>query len=117
LQIKIDRVTLLDEVQRQMLSSPLFYFVLMFFSGQIVTMIGQDAAIGFVGTAATKGNVRAVSKLLLFIDMLPVSRLNRYTFRLYFYLNSGSFPVAAWSMMRLKGARIINTLTDDRYSC
>ena len=63
-----------------MISSLLFYFVLMVFSGQIVTMIGQDAAIGFVGTAATKGNVHAVSKLRFNIDMLPVGRLELVPF-------------------------------------
>jgi len=40
-----------------MLRFLLFYIVLIFFSGLIVTLIEQDAAIGFVGTAATIGNI------------------------------------------------------------
>jgi trk system potassium uptake protein len=46
-----------DDIQRQMLSFVLFYLVLMLFSGLIVTMIEGNAAIGFVGTAATIGNI------------------------------------------------------------
>lgn len=56
LPIKIDRLTIPDDVQRQMLSFLLFYLGLMIFSGLLVTMIEQDAAIGFVGTATTIGN-------------------------------------------------------------
>ena len=55
-----------------MLSILLVYFLLMFFSMLVVTMIEQDAAIGFVDTAVTIGNVHAVSKLPLIIDMLPI---------------------------------------------
>ena len=57
LPIKIDRVTVQDDVQRQMLSFLLFYICLMIGSGLVVTMIEQDALIGFVGTAATIGNI------------------------------------------------------------
>lgn len=57
LPIKIDRMTVQDDIQRQMLSFLLFYLCLMIFSGLLVTMIEQDAMIGFVGTAATIGNV------------------------------------------------------------
>lgn len=57
LPIKIDRVTVQDDVQRQMLSFLLFYLCLMICSGLLVTMIEQDAMIGFVGTAATIGNI------------------------------------------------------------
>lgn len=57
LPIKIDRVTIQDDVQRQMLSFLLFYLCLMICSGLLVTMIEQDAMIGFVGTAATIGNI------------------------------------------------------------
>ena len=57
LPIKIDRVTVQDDVQRQMLSFLLFYICLMIGSGLVVTMIEQDAMIGFVGTAATIGNI------------------------------------------------------------
>jgi trk system potassium uptake protein TrkH len=57
LPIKIDRVTVPEDVQRQMLSFVLFYLVLMLVSGLVVTMIEQNAMIGFVGTAATLGNI------------------------------------------------------------
>jgi trk system potassium uptake protein len=57
LPIKIDRVTVPEDVQRQMLSFVLFYLVLLLWSGLMVTMIEQNAAIGFVGTAATLGNI------------------------------------------------------------
>jgi trk system potassium uptake protein len=57
LPIKIDRMTVSDDIQRQMLSFVLFYLVLMLLSGFAVTMIEGNAAIGFVGTAATLGNI------------------------------------------------------------
>ncbi|MBU1564417.1 MAG: TrkH family potassium uptake protein [Proteobacteria bacterium] len=57
LPIKIDRVTVPEDIQRQMLSFVLFYLVLMLFSGLVVTMIEQNAIIGFIGTAATLGNI------------------------------------------------------------
>ncbi len=57
LPIKIDRVTVPEDVQRQMLSFVLFYLVLLLLSGLLVTMIEQNATIGFVGTAATLGNI------------------------------------------------------------
>lgn len=95
LPIKIDKVTVQDDVQRQMLSFLLFYIVLMLFSGLLVTMIEQDAAIGFIGTATTIGNVgpgfgdigpmgtfssvHAASKVLFIIDML-VGRLELIPF-------------------------------------
>lgn len=57
LPVKIDRTTVADDIQRQMLGFLLFYIVLMVVSGLLVTMIEGDAAIGFVGTAATIGNI------------------------------------------------------------
>lgn len=57
LPIKIDSTTVPEDVQRQMLSFLLFYLVLLVFSGLAVTMIEQNAAIGFVGSAATLGNI------------------------------------------------------------
>jgi trk system potassium uptake protein TrkH len=63
-----------------MLSFLLVYFLLMFFSRLVVTMIEQDAAIGFVGTTATIDNVYVESKLPLIIDMLPVGRLELVPF-------------------------------------
>lgn len=95
LPIKIDRVTVHDDIQRQMLSFLLFYIILMVFSGLVVTMIEQDAVIGFVGTAATIGNVgpgfgeigpmasfgnlHAASKILFIVDMF-VGRLELIPF-------------------------------------
>lgn len=57
LPIKIDRATVQNDIQRQMLSFVFFYLILMIFSGLAVTMIEHDGGIGFVGTAATLGNV------------------------------------------------------------
>jgi trk system potassium uptake protein TrkH len=57
LPIKIDKSSVPDDIQRQMLSFLLFYMVIMIFSGLAVTIIEHDAAIGFAGTAATIGNV------------------------------------------------------------
>lgn len=95
LPIKIDTTSVPNDVQRQMISFLLFYFVLMLFSGLVVTMIERDAAIGFVGTAATIGNVgpgfgeigpmggfgnlNVVSKFIFIVDML-VGRLELIPF-------------------------------------
>ena len=57
LPIKIDRVTVQEDIQRQMLSFLLFYVCLLIFSGLLVTMIEQDPLIGFVGTAVSIGNI------------------------------------------------------------
>lgn len=57
LPIKIDRATVPEDVQRQMLSFLLFYLALLLFSGLAVTMIEGNAGIGLVGTLATIGNV------------------------------------------------------------
>lgn len=95
LPLKIDGITLQDDVQRQMFSFLFFYIVLMLFSGMIVTMIEHDAAIGIVGTAATIGNVgpgfgeigpmgsfgnvHSISKCIFIVDML-VGRLELIPF-------------------------------------
>jgi trk system potassium uptake protein len=57
LPIKIDGVTVPEDIQRQILGFLLFYIALMTLSALAVTMIEGDAAIGFVGTAATIGNI------------------------------------------------------------
>jgi trk system potassium uptake protein TrkH len=93
--IKIDRTTLPDAVQRQMLSFLLFYLVALIFSGLTVAMIEQNVITGLVGTAATIGNVgpgfgeigplgsygnlHTLSKLVFIIDML-VGRLELIPF-------------------------------------
>lgn len=57
LPIKINKITVPDDIQRQILGFVLFYLVLLVSSGLVVTMIEQNATIGFVGTAATLGNI------------------------------------------------------------
>lgn len=57
LPIKIDRVTVPDDIQRQILGFLMFYLTLMTLSAVAVTMIEGDAGIGIVGTAATLGNI------------------------------------------------------------
>lgn len=95
LPLKIDSVTLQNDVQRQMISFLFFYIALMLFSGLVVTMIEHDATIGFVGTAATIGdvgpgfgeiepmgsfgNLHPASKVLFIVDML-VGRLELLPF-------------------------------------
>jgi len=57
LPLKIDRRTVPDDIQRQILGFLLFYIILLLGSGLLVSMIEGDASIGFVGTAATIGNI------------------------------------------------------------
>lgn len=57
LPVKIDSKTVPDDIQRQMLGFLLFYVVLMVFSGLAVTMIEGNPSVGFIGTAATIGNI------------------------------------------------------------
>jgi trk system potassium uptake protein TrkH len=57
LPIKIDRVTVPGEIQRQILGFLLFYIALMTLSSLMVTAIESDAVVGLVGTAATIGNI------------------------------------------------------------
>lgn len=57
LPIKIDRVTVPEEVQRQILGFLLFYIFIMTLSALTVGVIEGDAAVGIVGTAATLGNI------------------------------------------------------------
>jgi trk system potassium uptake protein TrkH len=57
LPIKIDRVTVPEDIQRQILGFLLFYIFLMTLSSLVVSIIEGDAAVGIVGTAATIGNI------------------------------------------------------------
>ena len=57
LPVKIDRTTVPEDIQRQILGFLLFYILLMVGSGLVVTMIEGNASVGFVGTAATIGNI------------------------------------------------------------
>lgn len=95
LPIKIDRVTVPDDIQRQMLGFLLFYISLMTVSSLAVTMIEQDAVVGLVGTAATIGNIGpgygaigpmasfgelAVATKIIFIVNMVVGRLELIPF-------------------------------------
>jgi trk system potassium uptake protein TrkH len=79
LPIKIDRVTVHEEVQRQMLSFLLFYLLLLVVSGLVVTMLEQDAVIGMVGAAATIGNVGPglgeIGPMGTFANLQPTSKM------------------------------------------
>lgn len=57
LPIKIDRVSVPDDIQRQILGFLLFYIALMTLSSLVVTIIESDVVIGIVGTCATIGNI------------------------------------------------------------
>ncbi|MDD2464662.1 MAG: TrkH family potassium uptake protein [Desulfobulbus sp.] len=57
LPIKIDRVTVPEDIQRQILGFVLFYVALMTLSSLVVTVIESDAVVGIIGTAATIGNI------------------------------------------------------------
>jgi len=79
LPIKIDRVTVPEEVQRQILGFLLFYIFLMTLSALVVTIIESDAAIGLVGTAATLGNIGpgygSIGPMASFADLHPLTKL------------------------------------------
>lgn len=95
LPIKIDRATVPENIQRQMLSFLLFYILMLVFSGLVVTMLEGSATIGFVGTAVTIGNIGpgfgeigpmgtfgklgAITKIIFIIDMV-VGRLELIPF-------------------------------------
>ena len=55
--VKIDKKSVPDTIQHQMLSFLLFYILLLAVSAIVVTMIEGNLAIGFVGAAATIGNI------------------------------------------------------------
>ncbi|MBM9614360.1 TrkH family potassium uptake protein [Desulfobulbus rhabdoformis] len=57
LPIKIDRVTVPGDIQRQILGFLLFYIALATLSSLIVTVIEHDPVVGIIGTAATIGNI------------------------------------------------------------
>lgn len=57
LPIKLDGLTIPDNVQRQMISFLLFYICLTLVSGVTVSAIEKDMSVGFIGTAATIGNI------------------------------------------------------------
>jgi trk system potassium uptake protein TrkH len=95
LPIKIDRVTVPEDIQRQILGFLLFYIFLMTLSSLAVSIIEGDAAIGIVGTAATIGNIgpgygaigpmgsfghlTSLTKIIFIIDMV-VGRLELIPF-------------------------------------
>jgi trk system potassium uptake protein TrkH len=57
LPIKIDKKTVADDIQRQIIGFLLFYLVLMTCSALVVTVVEENAVVGLVGTAATIGNI------------------------------------------------------------
>ena len=57
LPIKLDKRTVPDDIQRQMISFLLFYILLTISSGLVTSMIEQNSSIGFIGTMATIGNI------------------------------------------------------------
>jgi len=57
LPVKIDRTTVPEDIQRQILGFLIFYILLLVGSGLVVTIVEGDASVGFVGTAATIGNI------------------------------------------------------------
>lgn len=79
LPIKIDRVTVPEEVQRQILGFLLFYIFLMTLSALVVTAIESDAAIGLAGTAATLGNIGpgfgSIGPMGSFGDLHPLTKM------------------------------------------
>jgi trk system potassium uptake protein TrkH len=93
--LKIDRITVPKGIQQQMIGFLLFYILILIVSGILVTMIEGDAVIGFVGTAATIGNIgpgfgeigpmgsfgglTAVTKSIFIVDMV-VGRLELIPF-------------------------------------
>jgi trk system potassium uptake protein len=93
--LKIDRITIPKGIQQQMIGFLLFYILIMIVSGIVVTMIEGNAITGFIGTAATIGNIgpgfgeigpmgsfgelSAVTKIIFIIDMV-VGRLELIPF-------------------------------------
>lgn len=95
LPIKLDGVTVPEDIQRQILGFLLFYITLMTLSALAVTIIESNGAIGIVGTAATIGNIgpgygtigpmasfgdlSALTKIIFIVDMV-VGRLELIPF-------------------------------------
>ena len=95
LPIKLDGVTVPEDIQRQILGFLLFYIALMTLSALAVTIIESNAAVGIVGTAATIGNIgpgygaigpmasfgdlSALTKIIFIVDMV-VGRLELIPF-------------------------------------
>lgn len=84
--VKIDRKPIAETIQHQILSFLLFYLLLLGVSGLAVTMLEGSLSVGFVGAAATIGNIgpgfgeigpmgtfgtlTTASKLLFILNML-----------------------------------------------
>ncbi len=100
LPLKMNRVTLQEDTQRQILGFLLFYMTLMTLSALAVSTIEGDMMIGIVGTASAIGNVgpgfgaigpfgsfshlSVFSKIIFIIDML-VGRLELVPFLAMFH--------------------------------
>ncbi len=86
LPVKLDKTTVSEEIQRQMIGFLLFYILLILVSGLLCSMIEQNFSVGFIGTMATVGNVgpglgeigpmgtfgnlHTATKLIFIVDML-----------------------------------------------
>lgn len=57
LPIKVNKTSIPKEIQRQIIGFLAFYIVFLVGSSLLVTVIEGDATIGFLGTAATLGNI------------------------------------------------------------
>lgn len=79
LPIKLDRVTVPDDIQRQILGFLLFYIALMTLSSLLVTIIEGDVGIGIVGTAATIGNIGpgygSIGPMASFGNLNPLTKI------------------------------------------
>ena len=80
LPIKLDRATVPDNIQRQILGFLLFYIALLTLSSLLVTIIEGNAGIGIVGTAATIGNIGpgygSIGPMASFGDLNPLTKIN-----------------------------------------
>ena len=79
LPVKLDQVTVPDDVQRQILGFLLFYIALMTLSSLLVTIIEGDVGVGIVGTAATLGNIGpgfgSIGPMASFADLSPLTKI------------------------------------------
>lgn len=57
LPLKLDKVTVSQDIMRQILGFLIFYIVLLIVSALVVSIIEGDVAVGLTGTAATIGNI------------------------------------------------------------
>ncbi len=106
LPIKIDRVTVPEDIQRQILGFLLFYITLLATSAMLVTIIESDMVVGLVGTASALGNIgpglgatgpmgsfgdlTSLTKVIFIVDMV-VGRLELIPFLAMFHPDFWTF--------------------------